>query len=172
MSDPKIDDAVAKPAKPKKRFRILLGVSLALNLLVVGAVVGAMVKGPSSSGRGGPPGTREVSAPYVGAFDHATKRALRDEMRARLPDRRDAQAANRADYEAFVGVLRADTFDKEAAAGIIDTQFQRSGQFQRVGRALSIEKIDQMSLSERMAYADRLQKRLDDPKKRKRKKDR
>ena len=171
MSAPKNDDVVVTSAKPKRRFRILLGASLALNLLFVGALVGALAKGPPS-GRAGPPGSREVSAPYVGAFDRATKRALRDEMRARLPERRDAQAANRAEYDAFVKLLRADTFDKEAATQIMDSQFQRSGQFQRLGRALSIEKIDQMSAGERDAYADRLQARLDAPKKRKHKKDR
>ena len=87
MSDPKMN---ATPTKPKKRFRILLGVSLALNLLVVGAVVGALAKG--SSNRGGPPGTREVSSPYVSAFDREDKRGMRKDMQARLPDRKEARA--------------------------------------------------------------------------------
>lgn len=162
MSDPKITPKDAAP-KPKRRFRILLGVSLALNLLVIGAVVGAISKGPHS--RGGPPGLREVSAPYVGAFERDQKREMRRDMRAQLPDRSVARTANEADYQTFLELVRADTFDAVRANEIIEKQLERAGQFQRVGRELSIKRLNEMSDADRRAYADRLEQRLEGRKK-------
>ncbi len=169
MSDPNEKPALTQN-KPKRRFRILLGVSLALNLLVIGAAVGAIAKGPSS--RGGPPALREVSAPYVGAFERDQKRSMRREMRAQLPERRVARAANKADYIAFLEVVRADTFDAQRASEIMETQFERAGQFQKVGRELSIKRLSEMSDSERKAYADRFEEQLENPKKREKRKER
>lgn len=172
MSDPKQTHAGTggKPPKPSRRFRILLGVSLALNLLVIGAVVGALIDGPRT--RKGPPGLREVSAPYVGAFDRDTKRAMRGEMRKRLPDRSESVAVNKAAYASFVVLVRADSFDAVGAREIMEGQLSRIGTFQEVGRDLALEKISAMSVEERNAYADRLEGWLEHKKERRTKKDR
>lgn len=161
---------VVTPAKPKKRVRILLGVSLALNLLVIGAVVGAISKGPGRQGGG--PGMREAALPYVGAFDRSDKRAMRQEMKARLPDRSEARAAHQTSYRAFLELLRAETFDVAAASSVMSAQFERAQRFQTIGRELSIQRISDMSAEKRAAYADRLEYRLDNPKKRGKRKDR
>ncbi|OJI92559.1 heavy-metal resistance protein [Planktotalea frisia] len=168
MSDPKIE--ASKPAKPSKRFRILLGVSLALNLLVVGAVVGAIAKGGSSNR--GPSGMRDAALPYVGAFERDDKRAMQQQMRARLPKRKDIRAALDKGYREFVEVVRAEPFDAAKAAKIMEEQFERAGQFQKVGREVSIERISEMSVEKRAAYADRLEYRLDNPRKHGKRKER
>ena len=173
MSDPKLSNSSGQPAKPRRRFRVLFGLSLALNLLVLGAIAGAFLMGPGArTGKAGPPGLREISAPYVRAFDHSTKREMRREMRALLPDRGEAIAANKADYAAFLEVVRADTFDAQRAASIMEEQLARAGRFQKVGREVAIERIGVMSLEERRAYADRLQEWLDHRGKHRAKKDR
>lgn len=145
--------------KPKRGFRILLGVSLALNLLVIGAIVGVVSKGPS--GRGGPPGMREVSAPYVAAFDRSDKREMRKQMRERLPGREAARARNNADYAAFLALVRAESFDAAQARSLLEQQLKRAGEMQQIGRELAIERIEAMSADERKAYADRVQDWLD-----------
>ena len=170
MSDTNNSAKAPKAGGTSKRFRLLLGASLALNLLFVGAFVGAYAK--SGGARSGPPNLRSVADPYVSAFDQRAKRAMRTDMRAQLPDRKQAMAANRADYEAFLQIVRQEPFDAARASEIMETQFERGGQFQRVGRKLSIERISQMSPEERKAYADRLQERLENPKKRKKRKER
>ncbi|MGB7317813.1 MAG: periplasmic heavy metal sensor [Planktotalea sp.] len=172
MSDPKQTQAGdgSVPAKPRRRFRILLGVSLALNLLVLGAVVGAIAKGPRSHGT--PPGLREISAPYVGAFDRETKRDMRQSMRARLPDRSSAIKANKADYARFVALVRADTFDAASASEIMEGQLARAGNVQKLGREMAIERISAMSREDRMAYAERLEGWLEHKKERRSKKER
>ena len=176
MSDPNLNTPAAKiaksakPAKPRRLFRVLFGLSLALNLLVIGAFVGVITKGPGS--RGGPPGLREISAPYVQAFDQSAKREMRREMRAQLPGRSKAVEANKTDYVAFLAVVRADPFDAARGSAIMENQLARAGRFQKRGRELAIERIGAMSLDERATYADRLQKWLDHKRPRRSKKER
>ena len=170
MSDPNKNADAAKPARPKKRFRIMLGVSLALNLLFVGAIVGAIATGGGK--RGGPPDLRAVAAPYVAAFDLSTKRAMRKDMRAQLPTRKEAKAANKADYEAFLETVRTEPFDAVRAAAIMEKQFMRGAQFQSTGRKVAIERISNMSVEERKAYAERLQGWLEHRKKHGKRKER
>lgn len=170
MSDANLKTPEAKPAKPRRLFRVLFGLSLALNLLVIGAIAGVVSKG--AGGRSGPPSLREISAPYVRAFEHSDKREMRRAMRAQLPDRSKAIEANQADYAAFLAVVRAEPFDSARAAQIMQGQLARVARFQELGRALSIERLGAMSTEERAAYADRLQKAIDHTAKRRFKKER
>ena len=157
------------PRKPRRRFRILLGLSLAFNLLVVGAIVGVVSHGPQ--GRFEPPNLRRVAAPYVGAFDRETKRAMRDDMRARLPDPKKANRANTADYASFLVIVRSETFDAVRATKIMEAQHARVGNVQMVGRKLAIERISAMSRKDRIAYANRFEERLANKKERRMKKE-
>lgn len=169
MSD--LNSHTSEPAarKPKRRFRVLLGASLALNLLFIGGLVGAIAKGPSARAPG--PNSREISAPYVAAFDRETKREIRKEMRARLPKRETSIGATRSDYNTFLELLRAEAFDEARAAQVIEQQMDRAGVFLKLGRELSLEKISQMSKPERVAYADRFEEFLKTRKKRRPRKD-
>ena len=168
MSD--AQTTTAKPKQVKKRFGILLGVSLALNLLFVGAIVGAFAKGGGK--RGGPPDLRAVSAPYVAAFDRQAKREMRNDMRAQLPTRKAVEAANKANYEAFLETVRTEPFDAARASQIMESQFERGAKFQSVGRQVAIKRISEMSPQERNVYADRLQERIENRKKRGKRKER
>ena len=159
MSDPNTSDQTGGAAKPKRLFRVLFALSVALNLLVVFAVIGVFTKGPGA--RGGPPGLREISAPYVGAFERADKRAMRAQMRERLPGRSAGIAANKADYSAFLAIVRAEEFDAPRAAMIMEGQMARVADLQKLGREMALARIAAMSLPERRAYADRLQDWLD-----------
>lgn len=162
MTDPSKTPTAPTPApapqKPRRALRWLLIASLGLNLLIMGAVVGAIVSGGPK--RGGPPGERMISAPYVDAFDREDKRAMRQVMRAQLPPRREMIAQNMADYRAFLAELRADSFDQTAALAIMERQLARASETVKLGRALSIERLGAMSAEDRRAYADRLEERI------------
>jgi hypothetical protein len=69
-------------------------------------------------------------------------------------------------------LLRAETFDAAAASSVMSAQFERAQRLQTIGRELSIQRISDMSVEKRAAYADRLEYRLDNPKKRGKRKDR
>ena len=140
-------------------MRWLLIASLSVNLLVIGAVAGAVFSGgPRSKG---PPGERMISAPYVSAFSKTDRRALRDEMRKTLPKRRAALAANKADYSAFLEQLRAPVFDAAEARRVMEAQMRRASDVTTLGRKLAIERIAAMPDAERAAYADRLENKLE-----------
>ena len=70
--------------RTKTRVKWALGISLALNLLVAGAIGGAifrhMGEGPDTRQRGGQ-GAHSYGAPYVQALPRAQRRALREEIR-------------------------------------------------------------------------------------------
>ena len=89
--------------------RIVLVVSLALNLLVVGIVAG-FAFGPMRD-RGHPPRIEPGGLTYIRALDPADRRAIGQairENRERSGPRRDVR---RAQIEAMVAQLRAETID-------------------------------------------------------------
>lgn len=150
-------------AKTGRFRRILLVVSLGVNLLVIAAVAGAVLSGGphGKEGRSGKDGSysRNAIVPYISAFSRDDKRAMRTQMRAALPGRSDMRAQTRADHDAFLALVRAEPFDSAAALAVIERHVARSGEVQAVGRQLAIERISQMSQDERAAYAARFEER-------------
>lgn len=147
-----------QPPKPRRSTRWLLIGSLALNLLVIGAVAGAVLSGGPR--RDSPPGERMISSPYVNAFERDDKRAMRDAMRKRLPRRSVMMAANSGDYATFVKLLRATPFDPVQATKVMDGQMARVAETTKLGRDLAIDRLAAMSADERAAYADRLEEQI------------
>lgn len=142
-------------AKPSRLRRSLLIGSLALNLLVITAIATAVISGGPH--RSGPPRERDLSAPYIGAFTISDKRAIRKQMRGQLQSREEMKAQIRADYEAFLAIVRTEPFDADAAVAAIERQMARSGDVQRLGRRISVERIGQMDAAGREAYAQRFE---------------
>lgn len=140
--------------KPHRAMRWALFVSLALNLLIVGVVAGTVLSGGPK--RGMPPGERSVGAPYIKAFERSDRRAMRQEMRELLPDRRQQRAATKADFAQFSNLLRADEFDAAAARSLMEAQMARTADVLELGRDITISRISDMTPDARRAYADRL----------------
>lgn len=144
------------PPSPAPRsplwMRIALGVSVSLNLLVVGAVVGgALARKPERAAN---------AAPLPG---QALIRALPREDRADLRRRFEAKAP-RGPQDARVGVgaelltlLRAEEFDGAAFATLLATQAAPVSARLTAGRDALIEQIAEMPRADRLAYADRLE---------------
>lgn len=137
-------------------MKILLVVSLGLNLLVVGAVAGFAIKG-GPKWRGGPPGG-------VGALH----RALSEEDRAVLKRRmirefraeQGGREAFRQEMAGLVALLRAETFDAGQAA---ERMARVRSMFEdRMGAAqgLLVAYWNEMGAEDRKAYADRLEEQL------------
>lgn len=143
------------------KMRLLLGVSLALNLLVIGAIGGVFLR-PS-----GPPGGLEdrigmVRALY-GALPREDRRALRQTVRqgvdnSTLQEIRIGPAL----YEA----LRADPFDAAAVDALMTRQSAALNRGHAKLRAGWLEIVSQMSPAERLAYSDRLREIMEKRRKR------
>ncbi|WP_377507464.1 periplasmic heavy metal sensor [Octadecabacter sp. R77987] len=139
-----------------RKTRIVLVISLALNLLVVGVVAGGLL-----SGRGGDGRRVDLSlGPYARALDPSDVSAIRTEMRGRGPDLRRDRRAMIEDTRNFVAALRADPYDAETAAEILSRQRGRVAQFQALGQELVLDRIARMSVEGRAAFADRLEQEM------------
>ncbi len=144
-------------------LRVVLFASLAVNLLVVGMVAGAII-------RGGPPGHGNVGrqvqtadfgfAPYVRALSPKHRRELGREMR----ELTGARQANREEFIAFARsflvALRAQPYDPAALNQKVASQQSRLFRHQEAGQRILLERLAQMSEPERAAYADRLERSL------------
>jgi Heavy-metal resistance len=144
MSEPK--------QKSRLWLRILLGVSLGLNLLVAGLAVGAVLR------LGGPEGMRPPPASLGSALFRAMPREHRSEMHQKFRDRRSGKGKNRLkDTQAVAALLRAVPFDAGALTEVLKKQKQDRDAFFESLQVSWLERINLMSDAERSEYADRLE---------------
>ena len=139
--------------------RVVLFVSLALNLAVVGLVAGVALRHGGEK-RAGPPRADHMSLAYVRALDRTDREAIRDAMRAALPDRAQLRAGQRAAFAAVLAAVRSDSFDPAEVERLLEAQFAVSEGRQQLGRQFLIERLGMMSAAERAAFADRVEENL------------
>ncbi|WP_299611824.1 periplasmic heavy metal sensor [uncultured Tateyamaria sp.] len=131
--------------------KILLGLSLAVNLAIVGLVGGVAWRGGPLGGKG--PGMG-YAMPYVLALPHDDRRAVFGAVRdnADLPGR----GARRAVYRDMIALLQAGAFDRAAVSAVLERQARDVGQVQMVAQTAWLDRIAAMTEGERSAYAERL----------------
>ena len=146
----------AKPALPRG-FKILLGVSLAVNLAVAGLVAGAFVRaGPGGTMASG--GQLNYARHYIQALPHDQRREVFEALR---PAKRDGnRTARRAHYEEVATSLRADSFDRAAIEAVLSKQSASTLNAQSAGQARWLNIIEKMNVEERRAYADGIEEAL------------
>ncbi len=132
-------------------LRLVFGLSLAVNLLIAGAVLGAWL-------RHDPPGRDFDTRSSLGRILYKElppedRRALRRDVRQRA-DRQTQRRANVTSdlYEA----LQAEPFEPEAIQRLMERQAQAQQAGQAALRAGWLEILSEMTPAERIAYAERL----------------
>ena len=144
-------------SRPIPWLRGLLIGSLALNLLLVGIMVG---EGFGRRGSGG--GREEVRVLGFGPLSAALSRddqvALRHALRDRMPQMMAARESWAADISALAGALRAEPYD--AAAVTAAARRMTGGMAARIdlGTDLLMARFQEMGSAERRAFADRLER--------------
>ncbi|MGH1415439.1 MAG: periplasmic heavy metal sensor [Pelagimonas sp.] len=144
-----------------RRLRVVLFVSLALNLVVVGLVAGLAFKG-------GPP-TRGVSRsadpvmPYSRAFTEDQRKELRGALRRSFaPSDRERSGEGMAEsYREAVQVLREDPFDRARLEIVINRQRALAEKRHGNGNGILGQYLDAMTPADRAAYADRLEEEVE-----------
>lgn len=133
--------------------KLLLALSLALNLAVAGLAAGAWMKGTA---RGMP---RDLSfGPFSEALSRDDRRALRSALIERAPDFRASREVARAEFATLVAALRAQPFDPDALRAALAAIEQRNSDRLEMGRSLIEARLIEMSDEDRRAFADRLEK--------------
>ena len=150
-------DKTASPPRTPTWMRVALVTSLALNLLVLGIVGGAVLKfgrdGPSRAGF--LPGDY---GPYSRAMSESDREALRAAYRAEAPRLRENRAAVRQGFRELQDALRADPYDHARVVAVVEAQQARVQDHAALMRGLMLDRVAAMSPEERAAFADRLER--------------
>lgn len=134
-------------------MRIVLVVSLALNLLVAGVLLGAWFdRGPHRDSR-----LREAGpmAPFVAAMDSGNRHALLGDLRG--GERSRGSSDFRARFDAMLNAIRVEPFDPMRLEDALAEQRAAAALRQEAGERLLVDRIATMNPAERTAYADRLE---------------
>lgn len=155
------EDTTSSPTRKRRWVWPVLFLSLAANLLVVGVVAGAMLQGGGDKdGRPGGPARSVLGEPFVRALEPGDRMALGREIVANRDKLRDNRSDLRRRVEVLLETLREEEFDREAVSALLTEQRQLAVTRQEVGEALLLNRLEEMSVEERRAYADRLGKSL------------
>lgn len=152
------------PTPPKKPAfnwaRIVLFGSLALNLLIVGVIAGAVLRhGPDGRSIDEPPPLRDMGfGPFGNALSPSDRRAIGQALQGHANDLRKNRDVVRDQFTTMLVLLKTTPFDAEAFNEIINRQRENLLARQEIGQDLLIERISAMSDEERQAFADRLEK--------------
>ncbi|WP_116133476.1 periplasmic heavy metal sensor [Tropicimonas sp. IMCC34043] len=141
-------------------LRVLLFVSLALNLAVVG-IVGGAILGRAVDGPGPVQVSKELGlGPFLTALDPAQRAALRSASWERRSEMRAGRAAWKQAFDETLQVLRTEPFDAARMQALVDLQADLAANARKVGQEVLIAQLTQMSPEERQAFADRLARDL------------
>jgi len=136
-------------------IKIALAISLALNLLIVGLVGGAILAGQGGQREG--PGIRTLG---LAPFARALPRDSREDMRRRIEaDSLDVRRDRSRIGHGLRGLQRAlltDPFDRDAAAQALAGSRDAAAALQARGHAALVETLADMPATERAAVAERL----------------
>ncbi|EEE36379.1 hypothetical protein RKLH11_212 [Rhodobacteraceae bacterium KLH11] len=139
------------PAPKRKWMPVLLVVSLALNLLIAGIVVGSVLRFKGGDRAGAPPG-------FGPALYYALPKPDRTALRAELSEMRGKRSHRRKqDFRALSQALRAVPFDPETVGFLLQQQAQTTAELQMALHQQWLARVSAMSDDERAAYADRLE---------------
>ncbi len=152
----------SKPTRSPLWMRILLLASLAVNLLIVGVVVGTVTSSPGDPERGERlRGARDLAPPpFVLAIEREDRRALLRSLREATDSEGRDRAQVRADLQSILEALRSDSFEPDAVRSLLGAERSRSRTRQEAGEDLLVDYLTALSPEERRAYADRLERIL------------
>ena len=147
-----------------KGARILLYVSLLVNLLVIGLVLGTIVMGgPKGSDRRPAAAGETGLGPLMRALDPQDRRAMGMEMRRTLRSERLSRGEMRALMSEIQAALAETPFDAEAVGERLDQQMEEVAYRLSLAREIFMKRVSEMSDEERAAFASRFQVELERP---------
>lgn len=164
MSDPIPPTAPEPMAAPEGRrglgrgLRLLLVLSLGLNLLILGVIGGAVLGEWRNHER---PIVRDLGfGPYGEALSHADRIALMRDFARETGGFGVERKVAREVFGELLSVLRAEPLDRQALQHLMMRQERHMAERLALGQKLLVRRIEAMSPQERQAFANRLQEAL------------
>jgi len=141
--------------KPRTVWRIVLVLSLALNLLIAGLVVGGVASGRFQDG---PPRNFSFGVgPMAAALSPQERRQLGRSLRE---DRVLRDVNLRGRVTAITSVLRSDPFDADAFADLLANQGAQVARMQESAQNALTATIAAMTPERRQAFADQVEQEM------------
>ncbi len=148
-------DQEPQAAKPRRLWRIVLVLSLALNLAVVGVVAGSVISGRFGDG---PPRSFDLGlGPVTRAL---TQDERRDIARALRRDGELRRFDLRARVTGMVDAIQAEPFDEATLRGLMAEQASRFSAVQAKAQDAFVATVAQMTPERRAAFAAQLRDEL------------
>lgn len=145
-----------KPAGGGRWLKIALVVSLGLNLAVAGIVTGAALGGRDGSR----PDRDFARTPFMSAVPREHRGPLAGALRAEGERFGENRRLLRARFEEILDVLRADSFDRVRLEALLRDQRDAALSRQDLSERVLLDYLESLPVSERRAYADRLDRSL------------
>lgn len=150
------DEPQTETRRMKPWLKVVFALSLALNLLVAGAVVASLVKGGGWH-EGRHARFEHMGGPLSRALSKEDRREIGAQMRKALGD----DGAGRAEHRRLLGQLkedlRAEPFDRQAVAAHMARQRGVVTERMEMGHGLLLDRLERMSPQDRVAFADRFE---------------
>ena len=139
--------------KQRNLWKILFGISLAINLLIIGALGGAL----SRAGKGPMIQHRASGLLYIRALNFEDKKVLRKKLFRNKDSRKIIRAKEHSSYSSAIKILKKDPFDRKAFEDLLDEQTTHSKSRPSLARAALVAQIAHMTKEERLVYSQRLE---------------
>ena len=136
-------------------IRVVFGLSLALNFLVIGLVIGTVVRFGGTEG--GRPHPHSMGVALYRELPQADRKALRENSRRHAFHSKETRIV---EADAIAAALRIHPFDKEAVRAVLEEQAQYRIGWQKTAQNAWLDQVSQMTVADRSDYADRLQASL------------
>lgn len=156
-------EAAQEKQKMPRRYKVILGLSLALNLAVAGMLGGAALRhGDGGHGRGGlrAAGLGAYGLPYMIALPKEERRQVIRSVRSDRSGKVLNRKARRAHYNDVLTALRNAPFDPQSLAAALSLQADTTIRVQQSAQTAWLAVVGLMSDADRLAYADRVEEVL------------
>ncbi len=153
-----MDDTGEKKTRMRGWLKVVFGLSLALNLLVLGAIGGAVLRHGGFDGRHHMARGDIAGGPLTRALTKDERRAVAREMRRTFRETgQSGRAAYRETMQGLLADLRAEPFDPAPVAARMEAMRGMMAQRMVVGQKVLLQHLTDMEPEARQAFAMRLE---------------
>lgn len=143
-------------SKPRQIWRIVLVTSLAINLLLIGLIGGAYVRG----GGAPPRGFEFQLGPLSEALSREDRREIGEQIRKEIGRSGLSRRDRREAFEALVDAVEAQPFDPERLTSLIAVQQDRTDNVRAAALRAFVSYLTDMTAQERQTLAQSLRERV------------
>jgi hypothetical protein len=148
----KMTNDIPQPKRARNIWKIVLTISLVLNIAVLGAIGGAALRLGNAHLKG-----REIGSVYIRALSRDQRRQLGRQMGEQEGYHKAKRKNIDASYQEAIRILRSDNFDQGVFEAIVKGPMVRASERLKNAQSIFLGHIMYMSFDERVAYADRIE---------------